>query len=1049
MIGLRINDHHIVLAPDAEVQLELINSMFTEGLEDSFTLPMTLPIRGNERGVDHIHQLPLHLRELDIRDVRMDVDGAPLFTGDLHILGSDDANINASYGIDAFAVRLKGIMLPALLQGVTIPLEQYAGVGRPTAVRAGYRFGGTFQLPMHYNPSLYDDANPDWFPSTQKWSPDSNYEINALVDYTSHAIRQLERTTPWQCTANAGAGQSPDAVPSKWKKTAFGIVNAYDHDTDDLKYNTPDGNFFALVPWLYTKWVLKKALAAIGYTAIGQFMDDVNTDEVLVPNATTLDFSTAPTTIQNFQASDSDMVNYADDPAAFRIHGSDETTPYNQDPYGEWNNSAHVFICPVAGTWKFKIKARCTMRSSIWDIGPILSFATSVPSGQILRSDGSLMQAAMGTFVDQGTQIVDGRVHYIYDVEATITAVMTAGDIGSDFFFGFKFYEANVLNPNVLWPLTDYDKYLSGFVSGWLTTLDPPVAEPDTTLYAHRHVPNVELADWLVALAEAFNIHLTADATARTVRLDYREQAIRNITKGLANETPRLQAPIKLEHNRRTRGLRLTWDVEDRSEEPVATNEVIPTYVSELSLPVPTSTDVKALLLNTRQLLKSVFVDGDFYWKSTGYYIPDVVIGDPDNAEDISPGMKPLHMQYHTIDGREVIIPVLDSAGTSAFFHNSAEFTDIRFCVFKGVTTGPETPPGDPVPWLELQGPTAQSWGYGWHEYDPASLALHWRPDPDITPYYTPPTLYAEYYQQWMDAIVNAEPVTFSLRVDQPFILARTWQKPLLLQYQRYLIQRMPVTYRNRYGTTIAENVQALRLRTGVPDFVPQALLPIHPEVDPVFVCSGEGYGSFTVPPGGSIQVFMGSTTGHFTVMDQDGVITVDPFELGPGTYCLFSSDETGRFSGDMTSVFWYIGDVTNIDVAGYSQLTDFFLISETITTLPSLANQPLLTSFYLVAPLVVALPDMHPLAQVHYFQLDGCLLLANVGILPKLNTQIYIPDAALTQTAVDKIINALDASVPGGNCTIIGGTSSPRSTASNYNYSLCMGNGWTIVTNP
>jgi hypothetical protein len=41
------------------------------------------------------------------------------------------------------------------------------------------------------------------------------------------------------------------------------------------------------VPWFYLKWVLKRSLAHIGYTPVGEFMDDERTHELQLANNTT------------------------------------------------------------------------------------------------------------------------------------------------------------------------------------------------------------------------------------------------------------------------------------------------------------------------------------------------------------------------------------------------------------------------------------------------------------------------------------------------------------------------------------------------------------------------------------------------------------------------------------------------------------------------------------------------------------------------------------------------------------------------------------------
>src|SRR5690606_5384664 len=99
----------------------------------------------------------------------------------------------------------------------------------------------------------------------------------------------VERTDVWQCTEAADPYESPISAPTKWRRTAFGLVNAWDRAMDSYHYNGGTGNFYAFVPWFYLKYVLHESLQYLGYRVMGDFMEDPTTHEQLLPNNTTTD----------------------------------------------------------------------------------------------------------------------------------------------------------------------------------------------------------------------------------------------------------------------------------------------------------------------------------------------------------------------------------------------------------------------------------------------------------------------------------------------------------------------------------------------------------------------------------------------------------------------------------------------------------------------------------------------------------------------------------------------------------------------------------------
>lgn len=965
MIEIRVDDKHIVLKPDAAMDIDLANTLFTKGIEDSFSMPVDMPVHGNEQALEQVHQLAMANRRNMFRTAGVAVDGAPLFQGDLQVVASSPDAISASFAVDAFATRIKGLLLPDLMAGPDVQLHvNDDGTGK-VEPRPAYADGGDCQFPMHYNPSLYGDENPNWAPDHKEWKPGTSYAVNELVAFTSHQLlpdHPIQRTTYWQCISAAYANESPVTHPAKWRRTAFGIVNAWDHENGSYYYNTA-GSYYSFVPWFYWKWVIARALGAVGLQAAGEFMRDTRTHEFLLPNPNTID---APRTtgLHFFRASHDGDVIYTDDTAWFRLPGTDDSTPPNQDTDGSWDTSTSEFLCQYAGTWRFTCEYTIAMER--------LKYSNQVGRVALLASDGT--ERAASTFDPLDTYALQWSVAYVDNIECriirwrtTIQVEMTAADVGHS----FRFRPSVVHKPGYYvyynWPQAAPDRLMgTTIVNGYMVQPVFVPQQPDTVVVPARHVPNVTLAAFLEAAKDMFGLEIVPDMENGRVELNYNRTAMDAMRHGVPDHTPRLAGPVTIHQADATPGIRLAWHMDDTVNELVQPGAQMTHYMHERQLPVPTAEGTRAVLLNTRELLETTFADNEFFWKPIGRYVPGVTIGDPKNPDEVVPTASPLHMDTMSIDGKPLCIPVLDMQGASLHFRTNTNFKDIHVAYYTATARGPSSTliPGPFTPPGEVQGPQARSWGYAWNNSDVVQ-SLHWLEDSQPPRPVPAPDMYTTFHQPWVEMLTRAEPVELDLLLDIPFIKSGAWRRPILLNGQQFLVKNLPVSLHAGRAPLLATQTQALRIRHGVPDHVQEDFTtpPPPPETPPMFhfIAEDETY------------CVIVTTSGHYAVRNAAGTTVV----YASNEFIILPTDEYWAWACDESGV--HDGAITQLYAAGNAGRIPYTLFDVT-----SLHLLELLSVSY------AALPQL---------QLDGNTLLQSINIYEVTLGELYMTHNTLIET--------------------------------------------------
>lgn len=563
-------------------------------------------------------------------------------------------------------------------------------------------------------------------------------------------------------------------------------------------------------------------------------------------------------------------------------------------------------------------------------------------------------------------------------------------------------------------------------------------------------MPDVLLGDFINAIADVYNLDLVPDVATRTLRMDYRENVLLEAEVRTTDHSHRLVNDVEIDHQRGEKGMRLHWDLEDNNAEPDAYNFVAE-VVTENDLPTPYSTGQRILVRSTRAVFKSLFREGYFAWEQQGYHVPDVLVGQASGAREVKPAFIPLHMKQEELDGKQYLMPVLNELGTSAWFHTEGDRSKMYLCEYKEHRSADGT---------VTDVPSARSWGVGWDLDDRSKSTLEWYQDDEDMP-----GTYQSHWRNWLDMLLGSEPVTLDLLVDTPFLKGTDWHNILQMHGQRYVLETLPVVYGSSRGQMVSTAAYARRFRALAVERVPFDVVP-----QPVVAFS------FQSDKSGALIVNIFTTDGHFTLLDQYtqqwtyasgfNITGFDPLGLATN-YNVWPTNAQGTNVGAVTAITLQGQNITQFNAYALQSCVELILNSNADLVALDLGNMPSLIRLQVAYCTALATLDLSYCPALYSLSIPETSITAidtsalpllevidttNCGITsfdfsnnPLLNS-VVAQGCALTNT--DDIINWMDASIPDGVLYLDGGTSVPRTSASDTNYDALIANGWAILTN-
>lgn len=757
MISFKINGKALVLLPGTEVSLVFANAALSDDLQDDFSLPFTVPVRGNEMILASVHDLAIHERITVFRRVVLEYNGVAQKTGDLYVEQVNETRISLSFSITGFISALKGIRLPEMDMGEAIQTNGVRDYAKAVNLEAWPQASCCF--PMYYAPQFYGDENPDWMPRNAKeWEPGESYVANDIVTDTYGSPVAYEFT--YQRKYGSGAVTPPAITPSIWRRTSFGIVNHWDWTTEAFLENTTTENFYSMSPCFYLKYILQKAFASLGYTVGGSFFADPRYDRLFLYNNTALDSGSQSA---YFLAHQTGTISApGTPPPPVRVPGQDDINLPNQDPTGVWDPVNMRWQCPSAGSFTFRVYVPYTPGPAP-DILKIAMMREGTPDVEIASANHS------------SVLMEDHNL-------STFTINMAAGNVGMWYYFSAKRY-----NPEIPFALHGC------WIEGWKNE-SSVINQFSNNITPARHVPDMEFAELLLDLKALYGIKVTVDAETAHATLNY--------AQGVLNSTPvditkQVRSSIDIDIASRAAGVTWAWEAPDSGGEAPDVSLLIKQgeYASYADVPTAAGPGLYCLVLADRRLLVSRFdaVSG-YVWYQTGHLLAPYTIGDSTGAEK-RPKLAPLPSATVGVQLQEFLVPAVQDKCTSAFFTSAKGQASLLAGFFHGMQPNMD---GTLYPY-------ASSYRYRMDGTPiPGVVEMDWTSDHGPI---------ASHQQQLAEAQVFADPLTCDLEVDMDFIVARKHETLVLVQGQRCLITSLPITLTDGKGVIIAKKAKLLKLR--------------------------------------------------------------------------------------------------------------------------------------------------------------------------------------------------------------------------------------------
>ena len=766
MLEFRIDSTPLLMFPGTDAGMELASTLLASGLEDAFTLPITVPREGNEVVLGFVNEFDLRRRTVKFENAECWYGGSRKHKGTLFVEAADERTVSLSFSVDGLIATIGDTKLGDLDMGELIVVDDIRD--HAAEVNTEQWPARPYCFPMILAPDLFSSSeNPAWAPSTEEWNDTDAYATNDFVTYTSGT--PVRRTWTYQCIADTSPGESPDTAPAKWRRTAFGILNHWNHEDEEFFANTSDGNFYALCPMFFTKEILRRALSAYGYGVGGQWWDDDRYHQLWLWNNRTLDANTRE---YYFRAAQSTPVTESSG-FILPVEFDDESNAPNEDSTGVWNNSTYRFIPLAAGTYFITIHAEIS--------API--------------TDNLLVEMhRVSDFqpVGERTWFSASSVNDTF----SFTFEVAPGDVGEEYRVGVIALESFGTGTN---PVT-----ISNFwIRGWRTeagVLNSFSNEIDPA----GHMPDVSLKDLLIDLRDLYGLRIWLDKNTNRLLLDYMQPMV---TAGRPTDaTSLLRAPVTLETAGRIGGFRFAWDI-DQPDLPDLSRLVLHgTYRTESELTAPNTPLDYAIVLNSRRIyLPRINEAGtSFDWYPSGWYLPSVLIGEEDDVTTITPGLAPFFMEWISVLGELFLVPYIDDRGNSGFFRTGDNKPALRMAFWRGMTSnyeGPGTPAG-----ITPTYPFGTSFGYTtFDEIIDADEELEWGSE-------TGPV--ELHHRAMCAALVGAERYTTDIEPDVSMTVGRGYEPGIMLHNQKCFILTLPISYTDDHRPLISRGMRFIKLLT-------------------------------------------------------------------------------------------------------------------------------------------------------------------------------------------------------------------------------------------
>lgn len=675
MIGFQLSTGEVISVGEKQkVEFELASCLFDEDIPGGNSVNMTVPdTEQNYRKLGFVNRMDKLGRVIEFDSVGMILNGRQEYTGKLFVKRAKAKGIECFYVPNGFAAEILGKMLRDVNYGGILNLG--ADTAAVVTAASGYVTQDypsvNFNFPSIYSPQFYDteDAIAWHGPhNTDRWE-NRDYEIN---EYVSVVDGNITVASVYRCVVAAASNEPPILFPAKWvKQDGMALLNNWDDTAGEFRKNDLTDistfNKYALSPQLYTKFILESVGNTYGYKIVGEFVDDVQTDQLITHNNVAIDKGEvefyvrasqdgigSPTTACNhYAAGGYHTIAHGVNNGAFTFN--DETTAPNQDADGIYDGcDTSDYTIQTAGRHVFRIEI--TISGNNMSLNPTLNLymwdnTTYINSGDVLR----YLPAGYTGLAQYEFEydVPPGEVGYTvqWRLGNTFPGEYIVIDAGS--FVQYENSHANNMN-----------KY-----NGDVTLAD--------------HVPDVTISDFLIGLKRRFNLNVIIEPNKRTIRMDY---AINLLEEEPTDYTDVIDSPT-FEY-KTANGITVSEDfnseVEVQDGEGVTVTAEVASIIDLVNgtYLYDIGTVVRDLSSNTLWKL-GVNTSVSRRWKPLGNYYPNHIYGDGKASLEMIG--QPANMEMMAFEDDYIVVPRMDVKGSSILFGMGRRDCPLMFSFWHGM----------------------------------------------------------------------------------------------------------------------------------------------------------------------------------------------------------------------------------------------------------------------------------------------------------------------------------------------------------------------------
>lgn len=674
MIGFQLSNGDVItLDAGAKVEFQLVSSLFSDDIPAAHSTTIEVAdINGNFKKLGYSNRFDILSRTIQHNDVQMVIDGRPEYLGKLFVRRRNKKGLSCFFIPNGFAADI----LDQTLQDVTYGNDVELGSTTSAVVSAASAYVSqnypavNFNFPTMYAPKAYniEDAVA-WrcVDNVEDYDWESDYAVNEYVRIKAPIIPNLYSV--YRCITAAPAGQTPFTHPAKWQlENGNCLVNSWDDAAGAFYYNEIDGietfNKHALSPQLYVKFVLQSIAGTYGHQLVGEFMEDPATDQMLVHNNVLLDRGEREFYVRAEQDGVYDAAYNPTAGSGVQIVGvaspelvfNDEVTPPNEDADSVLEQVGYTrYVIQNAGNHTFTF---------------YLTFSTNT---ETVTTFLDLYLPYNGTTVNSADTFRNIPPLYTGVFEYTFNYQAVAADVGQ-----YIVPRISALSGG------DYIAMDAGSYMVITNEAADNMNRYEGTVQYNQHVPDVSVADFLVALKRRFNLNVIIDPRAKVIRLDY----AKNILERQPDDyTDILQQPVF--DFREAEGITIKesfdagLDVEDG--EGITIVDTIDS-VSELDYTTLAQMDVNDVVhaLADNKLYKIVQRTSLFKQAiAIANYYPPLVYGNGQRSIDMIGQPANMETIYH--DGDAFVVPRFEFLFSSVLFGMGRNDCPLIFSFWRGM----------------------------------------------------------------------------------------------------------------------------------------------------------------------------------------------------------------------------------------------------------------------------------------------------------------------------------------------------------------------------